>query len=294
MIPFASASAAYPPGQDPAQPVAAHAAPVDPVFTAQSDRPPQGTTAWTWPEDIPHPAPANTPRILRELKIRLARYFDAPAQWLPTLNLINGSPRQQRSERRTACVQLLRAMLKYCDLATLRLGVPGQQGWIDLTLAYLARQAGLELRRAERALHDLQAAGLTKVRPQCERIETEDGEYYKGHAAIKYLPVKLFEAFGLGSWLNHERQRAQLRAQRKRARQHKQDRRAAEMAAQLVGAVHGRARRPQRSRDDDSAQRADYERSLMLRAGQIKSQHMDWDRDACYAEARRQLRPPPD
>ncbi|WP_322074860.1 Crp/Fnr family transcriptional regulator [Burkholderia cepacia] len=244
-----------------------------------------------WPTDIPQPAPANAPRVLRELTRRLERYLEAPAKWLPGLNLVNGSHRQQRIERRIACVQLVRAMAKYCDLRTLRLGVPGQDDWIDFKLSYFADQAGLDQRRAERALRDLQAAGLAKVRQQCERIETDDGERFKGHAAIKYLPARLFDAFGLGKWLRHERQRAHLRAQRNAARQHKQDRRAAQVAGQLLGAI-GKGRGKSTPANDTEHQQAEYRRMLMLRAGSLKAQHPEWDRDACYAEASRQLRPP--
>ncbi len=44
-----------------------------------------------WPADIPCPAPANSPRLLRELKLRLGRYLDTPQAWLPALNAANGS-----------------------------------------------------------------------------------------------------------------------------------------------------------------------------------------------------------
>ncbi|TAM00375.1 MAG: hypothetical protein EPN70_22735 [Paraburkholderia sp.] len=54
----------------------------------------------------------NRPRILVEMQKRLGAYLDDPSRHLPTLNAANGSVRQQRVERRTACVQLLRAMLK--------------------------------------------------------------------------------------------------------------------------------------------------------------------------------------
>jgi hypothetical protein len=103
-----------------------------------------------WPADIPCPAPANSPRLLRELKLRLGRYLETPQAWLPALNAANGSRRQQRSERRIACVQLVRALVKFCDVSTLRIAVPAQSGWVDFTLPYLAEQAGLSVRRAER------------------------------------------------------------------------------------------------------------------------------------------------
>lgn len=212
-------------------PFAAAAAAIDMhgVGTTRVPRPER-----VWPDDIPSPAPANAPRILRELKARLSRYLDKPSQWLAQLSAANGSRRQQRSERRLACVQLARAMIKYCDLRTMRIGVPGEAGWIDFTLPYLASQAGLSERRAERALRDLQKARLVKVRRQCELEQTERGVRYKGVASIKYLTSTLFEAFGLGKWLRHERTRAHLRAQRGANQQHKRTHRGSTLGAQLI------------------------------------------------------------
>uniref|UniRef100_UPI0038BBB196 hypothetical protein n=1 Tax=Paraburkholderia sediminicola TaxID=458836 RepID=UPI0038BBB196 len=62
---------------------------------------------------------------------RLGRYLDAPDEWLPSLNRANGSPRQQRTERSVARVQLLRASLKYLDLLSMRVGIPPTGG--DMT-----------------------------------------------------------------------------------------------------------------------------------------------------------------
>ncbi|WP_126284836.1 Crp/Fnr family transcriptional regulator [Burkholderia stagnalis] len=242
-----------------------------------------------WPEDIPTPAPSNSPRILRTLSLRLERYLDRPARWLPALNAANGSRRQQRSERRIACAQLLRAMIKYCDLATLRVGIPAATGWVDLTLPFFAGQAGIGLRRAERALRDLQTAGLAKIRRQCELQESSAGDRYKGLAAIKYLPPALFDAFGMRAWLQHERSRAHLRAQRRAAQQHKRERRA--VAAAIEASLPEKSSKRFVEREH-ARQVADYERSVMLCAAQLKSTHPEWDRDACYAEARRQLAPP--
>lgn len=254
-----------------------------------------------WPSTIPHPprtGRGGIPAILTTLAERLDRYFHAPAEWLPGLNAANGSRRQQRSERRIACVQLLRASLKFCDLVSLRVGVPQADGsWLNLTLPYLAEQAGLDLRRAERALRDLQAAALVRVRPQCERIETAEGDRFKGLAAFKYLPVSLFDAFGLRARLVHERTRAHLRAQRKAAAAHKRERRdnqAADLLRRLAASRAGSAERvaagQQATRQRDRT--ADFERMLMLRAGHLKSQHPEWDRETCYAQARQQLAPP--
>ena len=56
------------------------------------------------------------PRILLELQNRLDAYLDDPGRHLPTLKAVNGSDRQQRHERRVACVQLSRAMLSYLEI----------------------------------------------------------------------------------------------------------------------------------------------------------------------------------
>lgn len=244
-----------------------------------------------WPVDLPKPAPQNAPWILREIKTRLGRYFHSPAAWLPQLNSANGSPRQQRSERREACVQLVRAFVKYCDLRTLRVGLPGKEGWIDFTFDYLAEQAGLPLRRAERALRDLKRAKLVSVRRQCERLESDNESRYKGLAAITYLTPGLFERFGLGRRLRLERNRAHLRAARRANRQRKHDRKAAAQTAALVDQIAEISKRA-KSHGPSMPTTADPEIELARRASQLKVDHPDWDRDTCYRIARQQLAPP--
>ena len=254
----------------------------------------------SWPTDLPRPAPENAPQILREIKLRLQRYFTSPAGWLPQLNAANGSPRQQRSERREACVQLLRAFVKYCDLRTLRVGVPGKEGWLDFTFDYLAEQAGLPLRRAERALKDLKGAKLVTVRRQCEVQEAQDSANkvrFRGLAAITYLTPAVFESFGLGRRLRIERNRAHLRWARRANQQRKHDTKAAAQVAALADSLTekiagiARRRRPGFDSCGDLAS-AGRQVEITRRVGQIKAQHPDWDRDTCYRIARQQLAPP--
>ncbi len=268
------------------QPVAAHARSAQPTLPERA-----------WPADIPCPAPANTPRLLRELKTRLGRYLDTPQAWLPALNGANGSRRQQRSERRVACVQLVRALIKFCDVSTLRIAVPAQGGWVDFTLPYLAEQAGLSVRRAERALRDLVKARLVKSRPQCELQVDEQGPRYRGLAAIRYVTPALFEQFGLGKWLRHERTRAHLRAQRRRDAARKRNRKPVAGAGQLLDQLTDKlaaaqAKAAARGRLSESDRQAELERAVMIRAGELKAAHPDWDRDRCFRIARNQLAPP--
>lgn len=276
----------YPASNPPLQPVATHAETV-PVILPER----------VWPADIPCPAPANTPRVLRELKIRLGRYLDTPQAWLPALNSANGSRRQQRSERRVACVQLVRALIKFCDVSTLRIAVPAQGGWVDFTLPYLAEQAGLPVRRAERALCDLVKARLVKSRPQCELQVDEDGPRYRGLAAIRYVTPALFEQFGLGKWLRHERTRAHLREQRRRDAARKRDRKLGTGTGQLLDQLTSRLQAIQAKAKSHNGEMAgdravELERAIMIRAGELKATYPTWDRDRCFRIARSQLAPP--
>lgn len=153
------------------------------------------------------------PRILSRLIQRLENYYHHPRTTLPSLDLANGSDRQQRSERREACVALLGCLIHYTDLATLRVGIPQPDGSFQgLTMGFLAGVSGLGLRRAERAIHDLAVAGLVSVHPIAQRLEDCT---YKGLAAIRAVSKRLFEAFGMGKWLRHEREKATRRLEKK-------------------------------------------------------------------------------
>ncbi|PRX23972.1 hypothetical protein B0G75_12415 [Paraburkholderia sp. BL18I3N2] len=246
----------------------------------------------------PRTGAGGIPRVLTELMHRLGRYLDAPDDWLPSLNRANGSTRQQRTERSVACVQLLRASLKYLDLVTMRVGVPSVgRGMQNVTLRFLAGQAGLDMRRAERATRDLQAAGLTSARSRCER--GEDGSF-KGLAAIRYLSEALFGAFGLAKWLRHERSKAALRQQLRTAADAKQCRRNTRENARgqlWLESLKNRVSKcpdPARSAPDDgdAGLAAEFERQVQIRAGQIKQNNPSLDRDACFRLARQQLVPP--
>jgi hypothetical protein len=149
------------------------------------------------------------PGILRKLTEKLSSYYDSPAKILPSLNFANGKDSQQRSERREACLQLLGCLIHFLDLLTLRVGIPQQNGtFAGLSLPYLASLSGLDLRRAERACHDLVASGILGVYPIAKRSNT--GEF-TGLPAIRTISQALFRSFNLGHWLKRERNRASKR-----------------------------------------------------------------------------------
>jgi hypothetical protein len=151
------------------------------------------------------------PKIIGELQARVRQYFRSP-RYIPSLNSSNGSKRQQRSERREACLLLLNAILEYTDLASLRCGVPTSTGFISLTLDYLVKYTGLNMRRAERALADLKRANLLTVSQPRQLLE--DGSW-RGLAAVKAVSALLFTTFGLHERLKHERDRAAKRLAKK-------------------------------------------------------------------------------
>ncbi|MEV1665962.1 hypothetical protein ABZQ91_12415 [Pseudomonas aeruginosa] len=163
-------------------------------------------------KDVVSPGKA-LPGILTELKERVKRYYGKPAV-LPSLR--NATPslggRQQRSERREACLLMLAVIVSYTDLVSLRCGVPTKQGFMSLTLDYLVEYTGLHMRRAERAMADLKRANLiTCSQP---RKLNEDGTY-RGLASVKAVNKMLFTAFGLGKRLERETERAKDRLAKK-------------------------------------------------------------------------------
>ena len=152
---------------------------------------------------------ANRPGILRCIIQTIRDYYARPDEILPGLNAVNESDRQQRSERREACVAILASILHYTDLVTLRVGIPQPDGSMSgLTMPFLAGLSGLGQRRAERAIHDLKAAGIITVHPVCKKLENAT---YKGFGAIRTVTKHLFTAVGLSAWLEHERRKAQAR-----------------------------------------------------------------------------------
>lgn len=153
------------------------------------------------------------PGILTELQVRVKRYYSKPTV-LPSLRNASGSKqgRQQRSERREACLLLQNAIIAHTDLVSLRCGIPTAGGFLSLTLNYLVDYTGLHMRRAERAMADLKAANLITCNQPRQLLE--DGSY-RGLAAVKAVNKLLFTAFGLDKRLQHEMKRAADRLAKK-------------------------------------------------------------------------------
>ncbi len=236
------------------------------------------------------------PRVLTLCMERLRDYYYRPRKLIPSLDLANGSERQQRSERREACVNLLNALLRRTDLTSLRVGVPTPDGFMNYTVEYITKDTGMTLRRAERALHDLKAAGLITVAPRCQA--QPDGSW-KGLAAVKAISKHLFGAFGLESMLAKERSKSSKRLKRKaqeweRATNDKPQTRTGKARLRLFmgklrGDLDNSPRKRSRPRATDPPDDIEHRKQHMLATLELKEANPDWSSAKCNEEATRLL-----
>ena len=193
---------------------------------------------------------AQRPFILRKLIEKIRAYYHDPARILPSLNLANGSDRQQRSERREACLTFLGGLVHYLDLVTLRVGIPCDDGrFLGLSMAHLAEITGLSQRRAERACHDLVAAGIVTVHPIAQQNGPQE---FTGLPAIRTLAGSLFKAFGLHHWLQHEREKASRRRRRQQRKQTEEAIGRLELTIKAAESKQGRLSQPPLAEDGAS------------------------------------------
>lgn len=154
--------------------------------------------------------PESLPKILQRLLERVDQYFSRPSM-IPSLNAANKSTRQQRSERREACIQVLKSLIRFTDLTTLKVAVPNHGELADLKHCVMLDKTNLTESRYKRAIHDLKASGIITI----TRVVNEVAPgVYEGRAAVKCLSKQLFGVFGLGAWLEYERKKSSNRARR--------------------------------------------------------------------------------
>lgn len=162
------------------------------------------------------------PKIISRAIGEIRRYYYQPESIIPSLNMANNSPRQQRSERREACLAVLGCLLHYLDLSTLRVGIPRPGvGFRGISMPFIADKCDLSLKRTERAVADLVKSGLITVHPLCDKLSET---VYKGYAAIRTISAKLFSILGLGGRLKFERDRAAERQRRQLRKSANRDR----------------------------------------------------------------------
>ena len=240
------------------------------------------------------------PRVLTLCMKRITDYYDNPRKKIPSLDLVNGSPRQQRSERRESCTCLLACLLSNTEVVSLRTGVPTEKGFINFTVDFLANYSGLTMSRTERALHDLKAAGLVTVSQA--RKTLADGSI-RGVAAVKVISKQVFRLFGLGVMLDIERKKARKRLKAKQDKWRKD--KAAQPTTETEKAryavfFNAVAKQidlpvkssPQRSLNGSyqALQESNLKKQIALRAMQIRKQLPHLSCEQCYVQAERQLR----
>lgn len=229
---------------------------------------------------IAKPASERLPLVVRRLMERAQDFYWRP-DTIPTLAAANNSVRRMRSERREGVLQILAAILKFTDVASLRVGIPTDAGFAGLTITTLASHAGVSLRRAERAIANLKTAGLLTVASVAER--QADGSYI-GVAAVKAVSKHLWGVFGLLDMLKHEREKAAKRTRKTARRNDNLVSRAASRAALTFDAIRERmGMRPTRATDPEQR------RAIALREIELRQQHPDWPAADIRRKARQGL-----
>ncbi|MDY0275493.1 MAG: hypothetical protein RBR42_08670 [Desulfomicrobium sp.] len=150
------------------------------------------------------------PRILSLAAERAKVWYFHPKK----CKLLQTHPhRQTRSERREACQIVIETILSHLDLVSLCLGTPTMEnGFIDIDMKSIVRDAGISQRRCERAIALLKKAGFLKVKQS--RTINDHGDYI-GLRAIRVIPSLFFDFLNLDPMLQRERARATQKLQRR-------------------------------------------------------------------------------
>jgi hypothetical protein len=142
--------------------------------------------------------------ILKKITKRVAEFYANPA----TLTCLTARarklkrPARMKSQRREGVIQVIIALLHYTDLATMRVGIPTARGFKPLGVRFFVKLTGLSQSRFERALADINAAGVIKTHQRHRRGKNGD---YIGLNAVRVVSTQLFTALGLGKYLKEVR-----------------------------------------------------------------------------------------
>jgi len=153
------------------------------------------------------------PKIITWAIDAWSRFYESPLLYFNEIRMYRHSDRQQRSESREALSSIAQVILHYTELASLRVGVPHvTDGFRSLTIEFIAKKAGIGVKRAQRAIKLLVRAGYMKM---IERFDFKDDRFI-GLAAVKCLTPSFFKACGI----NLQALSAQRRLARKRLNKH--------------------------------------------------------------------------
>lgn len=130
-------------------------------------------------------------KVVQETDKRLQSAYVKPKSSLKTLQFHDESGNQVRSERREAAISLLQVMNYYQDDVTGRVGRLQDNGTFrDISLSRLAKHAGIQLKRATRAMTDIVRSGYIKVIKQF--VRNDDTGQVKGLPSIRSFLPKFF------------------------------------------------------------------------------------------------------
>lgn len=112
--------------------------------------------------------------------------------------------RDMYAPRLEAVRLVLRDLLEHLDPVTLCVGRSPTGEHYGRRVDRLAELAGIDQRRAERALHDIHSAGLVASHRRAE--EVSPGEF-RGRTSVRQLALELFLLLGLAPMLERTRRR---------------------------------------------------------------------------------------
>ncbi len=158
------------------------------------------------------------PPVILRLMARLEDLYDdlRRPRWRMAALQSNRTRRTHRvrrmySQRREAVVRLLQVIVAHTNLLGMVAVAPDRRtGQLEpVSLAYLADKAGMGLKRADRAMADIEAMGLVYVR---QRRRLGDAGEWRSCAAIRRVSPLLFALFGLGNELKAAQRRKKRQA----------------------------------------------------------------------------------
>ncbi|MBN9289470.1 MAG: hypothetical protein BGO43_12040 [Gammaproteobacteria bacterium 39-13] len=147
-----------------------------------------------------------SPQILSLAGSRVGEWVDSSWKWLTKLrsaalrrfqNNIRHSSRTIRYEQRVAIAEVLKVLFSYLDLNTMCVGIYHREtdAFVHLSLDFIAKKAGLNIRRAQRAMSWLYQSGyVAGYRQSFYDIDTE--EYYH-KPSIRRVNSKLLFDLGI-------------------------------------------------------------------------------------------------
>lgn len=135
------------------------------------------------------------PSVLGNAIEALKDVYRRPKKFFRKLATFHPHDRQKRSERREAIASVSQVLLHYLELSTLRVGFFADPSkFIPLDLKYIAKQAGISISRAKRAIADLAKAGYLKLTRQFTK---KDDGTFKGTPSIREIAVQFFIDLGI-------------------------------------------------------------------------------------------------